>query len=447
MKHKTNAIFFLAIFLLSCALSAYAAPRLEIDYPSLPPLAPAPPSSPIENAALTKYVVYIFGFSVIVSSILALIMIAIGAVKYIYSAGSPSVIKDATGKIMSAVLGLVILTTSYVILYRINPNFVTISDPKISPTIPKLNYGVWACTERMKSNIDWMWNAGKLKKPSKSDTQTYSKTEKIFLSACFHVTTEMGVPSNVKGKVGFIYLVPEEGKRDFGTIIYQDATPKSQARVVYGNGSDNTPPLYAPVEWPLLNMDTTSIRFKPFELINNSPTSWYAKFYELVHLNRGNPDAKKATCSTMGKREVWCDIYSLSPTPESTPSPGESTPSPGETGSSFIPEFDSLGIILAQSEEMIEEEIIEDVMPPKISSVEINGNHFVIFFKNNTADFWTTNTTLDVVGPSTENNLSSGKYIMGEWNEACKERKAEEPNKETYYPCANSALLVSAKFL
>jgi len=187
---------------------------------------------------------------------------------------------------------------------------------------------------------------------------------------------------------------------------------------------------------------------RPFELVNRPPTDWYADIYEMVHQNQGASDAKKYRCQTGGKRETWCDLSSLSPKPDDSSSPGDN-----QTPISL--NSDSLGIILSQSDSTtpIEGEVIEiedennnptGAKPPKISSVDFNGNLFIVFFRDSISG-WGSTAVIDVAGPSSEANLYSS--YMGGWNEACIEKNADAPNKESYYPCAWEALMISAKFM
>ncbi|MCX6760155.1 MAG: pilin, partial [Candidatus Nealsonbacteria bacterium] len=318
MKYSKINIFFIAILLLifACPLismaqsssSAIPAPQLEIDYPSLEPFATNPPTTPIGPNVLPNYIVYVFGFIIVVSAITAVVMIAIGGVEYIYSAGSPEKMKSGVSKITSSVLGLIILGCSFLILKTINPNLVKIDEPYVAPFVSEFNYGVWACKARI--DFTYLRNEGSsLKSILKTSTgkntglqrrvKDYNTDIQFMNSNCYNVKTAGSAQKEYERKISFMYLVPEEGKREFGAVIYDDNTAKSRARVMWSNKD----PLYVISEWPILDKKVASIR--PFVLINSPPTDLYANLYQLPNKNRGAPEAKKVLCSTKGNTRAW----------------------------------------------------------------------------------------------------------------------------------------------
>lgn len=487
MKHiKKNILLTLIlvfILIFPYIAGAKAIPKLETTYPSLPPFATATPIAPGSSNSLSTYVIYAFGFIIILSAIIAVVMIAIGGVEYIYSAGNPAVMSNAKSKIFSSVLGLVILACSYLILDTINPNLTRIEDPTVAPiSASDISFGVWAC----KARVDFIgiWNMignyrakrnsyvgtweGLNNETRKGINEMLQKEKKVITDAqkaiyqyCYLVKTAGPVEKGFEGQVRFFYLVPEYNVREFGVIAYRpgEGRAKSLARVIYGNPTNYNPELTKPIEWPALDGKNDYLR--PFELINNPPTDWYADLYELVHMNQAAPDAKKYHCETRGKRETWCDLSSLSPTPE----PPSSSPGDSQnplTPSMFFQKSNSLGMVLSQSdygEEIILEDNGEEVIlddntpesnsseskkPPKVSSVYFSGNLFMVFFRDSVSG-WGATTVIDVAGSSNESDLSPN--YMGGWSEKCKETRADQPGEESYYPCAQEALMISAKFL
>ena len=115
--------------------------ELEIKYPVIPG---------IEIPATTKtafpvYVKYIFNVVIMVAGIVAFLALLIGGIRYLTSGGSPSVQRDASGQIAAGFFSLIILLSSYLILFTIDPKLVvftlpelkTIPAPTISPVPPE----------------------------------------------------------------------------------------------------------------------------------------------------------------------------------------------------------------------------------------------------------------------------------------------------------------------
>jgi hypothetical protein len=75
---------------------------------------------------MSCYIAGFYRYFASVAGILATVMIMYGGLKYVVSLGNPQRIADAKDTITSAVIGLVITLGSYLILYFINPNLVTL---------------------------------------------------------------------------------------------------------------------------------------------------------------------------------------------------------------------------------------------------------------------------------------------------------------------------------
>ena len=108
---------FLFLFFLSSSAFAW-----EVEYPGLPP-----------SPNLSDYLLYIFNLAIFLGGIVALLMIVIGGIEYMTSAGNVARMSDAKDRILKAVLGLVLLFCSYVILSVINPELTLVKLPFIAP--------------------------------------------------------------------------------------------------------------------------------------------------------------------------------------------------------------------------------------------------------------------------------------------------------------------------
>jgi hypothetical protein len=96
-------------------------PQTLITYPQIEGTEPV-----IFGMSLPQLIRYIYLFAVGICGAIALAAILLGAIKYIGAAGNSSKMTDAKDQIVSAILGVVILLSSYVILYTINPDLVRI---------------------------------------------------------------------------------------------------------------------------------------------------------------------------------------------------------------------------------------------------------------------------------------------------------------------------------
>jgi len=76
---------------------------------------------------LPRYIKILYQFSIGVIAILAVIMIMIGGLGWIFAAGNPGKIGKAKEQISSAIAGLILALCSYLILVLINPNLVNLN--------------------------------------------------------------------------------------------------------------------------------------------------------------------------------------------------------------------------------------------------------------------------------------------------------------------------------
>lgn len=127
---KKNAILF-SIFTLLAIFGATGfayAVGYEIPFPSA-----------VEEVAagegIAGYVNRLYIYALGLVGLTALGAMIFGGVLYITSAGNPSLQTDAKKRIYSALIGLGILLTSYMILYTINPDLVNLRNPSMGSVI------------------------------------------------------------------------------------------------------------------------------------------------------------------------------------------------------------------------------------------------------------------------------------------------------------------------
>jgi len=99
--------------------------NLNLKYP-IPP--GAPDINQEENQNLNQIVAWFYYFIIGIAGLAAFIMLIIGGFKWLTSAGNPAAISDAKDQITKALLGLLIILSSWLILQVINPE-LTILKP------------------------------------------------------------------------------------------------------------------------------------------------------------------------------------------------------------------------------------------------------------------------------------------------------------------------------
>jgi hypothetical protein len=123
IKRKEILISFLFIILLVLPLIAFsqdeeACRHLEVPIPGLTSTC---------LPALPDYIVAIYNFALMIIGIICFGALLYGGLRYLTSVGKPAAISDAKDQIFSALLGLIILFSSYLILKTINPELVILS--------------------------------------------------------------------------------------------------------------------------------------------------------------------------------------------------------------------------------------------------------------------------------------------------------------------------------
>ena len=96
------------------------ATELLLDYPEIQGIKPGVTTN------LPEIIKYIYMFALGAAGFVALLAILIGAIMYVFSTGNPSKAKDAKDRILSALLGILILLISVLLLRIINPDLINI---------------------------------------------------------------------------------------------------------------------------------------------------------------------------------------------------------------------------------------------------------------------------------------------------------------------------------
>lgn len=121
---------------------------LEVTYPRFGPI--VLPSFTKPDEFLPRYIDYIYQVSTIAFSILALFSLILGGVLYFSSFGSVSKQIEARERILNALLGILILGSSFLLLRSLHQRFTRIELAQLHIPFDEIEGGVWLCNEEMK---------------------------------------------------------------------------------------------------------------------------------------------------------------------------------------------------------------------------------------------------------------------------------------------------------
>lgn len=121
-KKMLFLIIFLAIFGITFKVFA-----LETTWP------PSPFGTNLtDDSTLTNLVKYVYEWGIFIGGIAVFISLLIGGFLYLTSAGNPARMGEAKDRIFSALIGLVLLFSIYLILNTINPELTVLTTPTVS---------------------------------------------------------------------------------------------------------------------------------------------------------------------------------------------------------------------------------------------------------------------------------------------------------------------------
>ena len=117
------SLIFLGVFMVTSGVLA-----LEVSWPSSPG-----GTSLTDNSTITDIVKYFYEWGISLGGLAAFISLLTAGFQYLTSAGEPAKMSEAKDRINSAILGLVLLLSSYLLLKTINPELTTLKLPELEP--------------------------------------------------------------------------------------------------------------------------------------------------------------------------------------------------------------------------------------------------------------------------------------------------------------------------
>ena len=127
MKNNYNKKIFFFLLLIFCFfLKADFVLALEQQYPTILGIG-------IGDGTLPEFARYFFNIGMAMAGILAVIVIAFGGIYYLVSLGMGKFTDEGKQWIKAGILGLLLIVSSYLIAYTINPNLVVFKLDELLP--------------------------------------------------------------------------------------------------------------------------------------------------------------------------------------------------------------------------------------------------------------------------------------------------------------------------
>lgn len=138
-KNKKAILLILGLFIIISFLftsGVKGAEKLEINWPTAPGGKGLTPTS-----SLVDFVEYSYRWGILLGGLAAFFALVIAGFKYLTSVGDPTKMREARDRIMAAIIGLVLLLSTYLILNTLNPELTILTAP--TTTVPGLGGGLW----------------------------------------------------------------------------------------------------------------------------------------------------------------------------------------------------------------------------------------------------------------------------------------------------------------
>jgi hypothetical protein len=131
IKSIKNKKFIFCLVVLGVLVTSSTALALQVNWPDSPLGTSLNGDS--ELPQLPQLIQYLYEWGIALGGLAAFIALLIAGFQFLTSAGNPTQMSEARGRIQSAAVGLVLLLGSWLILYTINPDLTTF-EPLVMPS-------------------------------------------------------------------------------------------------------------------------------------------------------------------------------------------------------------------------------------------------------------------------------------------------------------------------
>ena len=309
MKKKLIPITILIIFLVLPTTKIFAQTTdegriLEIDYPAVPG-AQTPTTT---KTLFPEYIQYIYYFAIGTGAVIALIILTIAGVEYMTSAGNPDKLSSAKDKIISCLLGLLILAASVPILNTINPRLTLLEiDEELASLISAVPTGVVLCQGSV-PEVEDAWylatlyyfeNPGKAEK--KAISEQIEKDLATISEKCYIHNESSDIRPDFDNKITTIWFVPSWHysfeKEDwiwteYGAVSYEETGFKglSKAHTEHLEATASTGGYIVPYQTNIIGGASSVI---PFKLITEPDSNWFVTVFKDFNYNDGIKEEDK----------------------------------------------------------------------------------------------------------------------------------------------------------
>jgi hypothetical protein len=140
---KNNKLFYLVLMSLIALVNICSAQlELEVEYPAIFGFSP--------GESIPSFAIYAFVFLISIGAVLVMVVLVTAGIEFILAGGEPGKINEAKNRIKSAFLGMIVLLSSWVILYTIN-------NVLVNPVIvtPECEFGIMVNIRKEKEVKMW----------------------------------------------------------------------------------------------------------------------------------------------------------------------------------------------------------------------------------------------------------------------------------------------------
>jgi len=142
IKNKWLLLFLILLGAFGLTFRIFAA--LELGWP------PSPAGTQLtNNSTVVDLVQYFYEWGLAIGGIATFFVLLMAGFQYLTSAGDPDKMKEARDRIQSAIFGLILLLSSWLILNTINPELTTLKSPYFDPSdIPDISEDIVGAGEK-----------------------------------------------------------------------------------------------------------------------------------------------------------------------------------------------------------------------------------------------------------------------------------------------------------
>ncbi len=294
MKKITFLIIFVFIIVTPFFIAGEGSGRpLEIDYPEIEGL----PKIETTEIGLEEYTRYAFSLALVMLGFLLFGALLYNGVKWMTSAGNVGKLDEAKKGMKSALIGTMVLLSSYMVLNTINPGLLTLSiDPLEKIQIPPLPEGPYLCNFQVPgiSTILSAYNIPTTREQAILDLYTFIEDAGSG-KWCKRVSRSENI-TLIRNHNTYFIIPNTEGEVNYGIIFYDVSNGLARARskdgatceVITGNPENHYISFNRFIyELPM----RTSFSVSPIRLNTDATNTQGIVFYEGYDYNEsGDPD-------------------------------------------------------------------------------------------------------------------------------------------------------------